>query len=109
MNDNSIASRVTRGVALLDEKLPGWDAYINTDILDMASFQDDVLNQLWKRVVTTPQVHVVDEVATELAKDGGDHSPAMRHHGFSSDRGINYVALTAEWKRVVLARRGGAK
>jgi hypothetical protein len=50
--DEPREARVARGVALLDEKRPGWRAEVNSDILDMASDTACVLGQLYGRYIS---------------------------------------------------------
>jgi hypothetical protein len=47
--DEPREARVARGVALLDEKRPGWRTQVNPDTLDMASDFNCVLGQLYGR------------------------------------------------------------
>lgn len=108
---DSIEIRVARGVALLDRTLADWDERIDLDRLDLestcgcilgqefADYADDFDNEDW-----TPY----DAAISELPIDG--YGDAWRY-GFDRHRnegGNEYADLTAEWKRVILARRGGA-
>lgn len=108
---DSIETRVARGAALLDNTLAGWDERIDLDKLDLASpcncilgqefagYADDFNDDGW-----TPY----DAAMIELPMDGYDDA---YHYGFDKLYGETTAAfrdLTAEWKRVILARRGGA-
>ena len=103
---DTIQARVACGVALLDEKLPGWVERIDLDTLNLASPCRCILGQTWDLPVG------VDYTAFALHADAldidGDEEVA---YGFNAggedwfeDEG-EYDALTAEWKRVILARR----
>lgn len=43
----TVEERVAKGVALLDDKRPGWRSEINTDILVMSDSRDCLLGQLY--------------------------------------------------------------
>jgi hypothetical protein len=47
MNIEAIAERVAAGAALLDEKIPGWRDEINIKTLDLVSFRQCILGQLF--------------------------------------------------------------
>jgi hypothetical protein len=98
---STIAERVTKGAALLDEREPGWWQRINLDTLD-----------LW-----SPCKCVLGQLATHLGDDWEWHTIVAQFglrpwtdadHGFNAD-GVQtkeqYDALTAEWKRVITERR----
>ena len=46
-NDFNVAARVANGVALLNEKVPGWRDRIDLQTFDINSFQKCVLAQLY--------------------------------------------------------------
>ena len=111
---DTIETRVAQGVALLDEQLPGWVDRIDLDTLNLASPCRCILGQTW------------DEWSDPTDEDDRYFLHAHRllgpaagvvaeaEHGFNS---VHYgrlmreefAALTAEWRRVILARRGGAR
>lgn len=121
MAADTIRARVARGVALLDEKLPGWAQQIDLDRLDLGNTCNCILGQGFEGhpdvdmkdwVVTSPFDIGVRELFAAAMPDQ-DHERAARVHGFDavSEPGYTaqeYAALTTEWKRVILARRGGA-
>ena len=49
--DEPREARVARGVALLDEKRPGWRTEVNPDTLDMNHDWDCVVGQLYGRFI----------------------------------------------------------
>jgi hypothetical protein len=111
----TIAERVAKGAALLDEKRPGWDAAIDLAVLDLESCRLCVIGQLFG-------------AAYEMAwagrwPDGGwlgpfsygvdalGLGPSLRAefaHGFDGRSG-EYADLTAEWRRLIAARRLAAE
>lgn len=44
-----ISENVKRGIALLDEKHPGWEREINIENLNLSSYEDCMLGQLFER------------------------------------------------------------
>ena len=107
----TIGSRVAAGVALLDREQPGWDAGIDLAVLDLSSCQKCIIGQLFGAG------HERDSAAfaAGLAKLGfpaiGDEDS---EHGFALLGGLasggmtadeEFGALTAEWRRVIAARR----
>jgi len=99
-------TRVARGAALLDEKLPGWDRRIDLDNLHLGSKCDCVLGQEFANDALGPLRFGYDVGLVELFN--GDEAEATRC-GFLAERSDDGVELlTAEWKRLILARRGGA-
>ena len=101
----STQDRVARGAALLDQAVPGWAERVNLFALDMGSTCKDVLGQLWADKAETDDPY---EEALAALFPGVDPC----EHGF--DIGPRYAetttfpALTFEWKRVIIGRRGGA-
>lgn len=110
----TIAERVARGAALLDEKLPGWDKDINLDRLDLSSSCRCVVGQLFVSNRLARVARLLGETLTPyagglitlgLGLDGEDYD-----YGFDkADEAGNYELLTAEWERLILARRAGAR
>ena len=104
---DSIETRVARGVALLDKTLADWDERIDLDRLDLRSTCNCVLGQ---EFANHPDVRGGDcqsyDVGLEaLLGDERDINRAAREHGFDSGYGASHAPLTAEWKRVIAARR----
>ena len=89
---STIAERVAAGAAFLDERKPGWDGQISLYHLNIASDCNCILGQL-----------------------GGGFFNGALDFGLTSDRQTRplgftgapslYRALTAEWRRVIEARR----
>lgn len=104
MTNQIIAARVAKGVALLDERRCGWwdeDSGTDLDQLDMGNCLLCVLGQEYGNY----------EDGWERLADLSDSDWAFEH-GFdvSEDTPLNeyasaYAALTAEWRRVITARR----
>ncbi len=93
---DTIAARVARGAALLDEKRPGWDARIDLAVLDLESCRQCVVGQLFG-----PE-YGHDPFGWGLAVLGIPVEAGR--HGFDTF-GEDFADLTAEWRRVVTARR----
>jgi hypothetical protein len=106
----TIPERIARGAALLDEKLPGWVDQIDLDRLDLGSPCRCILGQTWDGG-TIPGYSRFETHANALGL--GDDEEI--EHGFNASGGDyfedapEYRALTAEWKRVILARLAGAR
>lgn len=112
------AARVARGVALLDEKKPGWEHEIDLDGLDIASASRCITAQL-------SESSFYLEGMWELGLTGGNSGTYVTH-GFNADNGLRgcdgpccaglpvlpegytmeaaHAALNAEWRRVITAR-----
>jgi hypothetical protein len=102
---STIAERVAKGAALLDEHMPGWWKRIDLNRLEQVSPCGCVLGQLW-----------TDD---KYAEDGGywpalvalgiPARPAERpaEYGFAEPTSefAGYAALDDEWTRLIKARR----
>jgi hypothetical protein len=85
---------VARGVALLDERVPGWREKINVETLDMGDYCFCVLGQ---------QFGDFGEGLINLDFDLGDGDLA-REYGFQRLAGHSddeYQALTDAWREVI--------
>lgn len=101
-----VAERVTRGVALLDEKVPGWVDKVNVERLDVSNGVTCVLGQLYGAYNSGRAKLDLDEAqAAELGfqvrfpKGGtslGDLVVLL-----VAAFGDEYPALTKEWQRVI--------
>jgi hypothetical protein len=92
-------SNIERGMALLDEKVPGWDQRIDLRSLDVGSRMQCVVGQLFG---------VRDNDLLYLGYQAlGVKRP--RQYGFSLDWDLGYRAtyggLTTAWKRKIRERR----
>ena len=89
---STIAERVAKGAAFLDEREPGWDERIDLDRLDIDSNCRCILGQLHDKSYAT-----------------GRRALGLRGHGvglgFYPSASDSPHALTAEWERVITARR----
>ena len=93
----SYADRVRTGVALLDEKVPGWFERIDLDRLDMDSCARCVLGQLFGSFVR-------GSLAVGFDMSGNDEVAA----GFDLYYGeIGYRTLTRLWTYVIRQRQQG--
>lgn len=114
MTADTIPVRVARGVALLDEKRPGWRDRIDLDALDMRSSRDCVLGQLYAdhEDVDWPHRTAFHVGATELLGDVEDAAAYGFENGAEFrdlDAADEYAELTAEWRRVITGRLAGAE
>jgi hypothetical protein len=118
---DTIETRVAQGVALLDEKLPGWDERIDLDNLELdntcncilgqefchhpdVDMEDDGNDEGWP--AASPFDIGVRELFDAVRFTNPEH--AARSHGFDASSPSmpgEFDTLTAEWKRVILARR----
>lgn len=105
---DTITERVAKGAALLDREYPDWWQIIDLDALALASPCRCVLGQVY--------AHEVEPGGDgEDYEDGYDYAinqvPDLashdEHYGFDDDpeSGVTYSELTAEWRRVIEARR----
>jgi hypothetical protein len=108
-----IPERVARGVALLDEKCPGWDQKINVKALDIEDPANCVIGQVYKDsgIVGAFGIGATNLVGKKAY--GNDiNAPVLIEHGFSGTRrpgdDNEFDALTAAWKRAIRARRAAA-
>jgi hypothetical protein len=111
---DDIPERVTRGVALLDEKQPGWEALINLGHLDIGECENCVLGQVYRDQgpgsLTPFEAGAIDLIG-EYEYGFWNNAPALVLHGFSAGAGedVTFDVLTAEWKRVIQERRTAAE
>jgi hypothetical protein len=109
---DNVAEYVARGVALLDEKHPGWHTEIDLAVLALDDCSQCVLGQMFYDHVPDGyddsfQVGVKEVLG--MGPDDVDVAVLIRH-GFdvwpnrlTEDQA--YRDLTAEWKRVIAARQ----
>lgn len=111
MTADLIEARVALGMSLLDDTRPGWDVRIDLRHLDMRTTRQCVIGQEYAGHpdVLSGQANAFDVGTDELLADAADINVAIRAHGFDRDADhYDYIALAAEWRRAILARRGGA-
>jgi hypothetical protein len=92
--------RVSKGVALLDKHMPGWDKAINLTTLNVNSLHSCPLGQLYGN-------YCVGKIELQLM----GHNVAYRH-GFDVNGERTYsaceeymVKLTKRWRKVISKRR----
>jgi hypothetical protein len=105
---STIAERVARGAALLDEREPGWWQRIDLGRLDIGSTCRCVLGQLWDDAPelwfdeepddTNPYKRALNELRLYHGKD--------EDLGFDREDGEHYPPLTAAWRELIEERRG---
>jgi hypothetical protein len=107
--DETIQARVARGVALLDEKQPGWDALVDPRHLNIEDCGDCVLGQVYRNKgdgsLTAFEAGAVDLIGMD-DYHFWNNAPALVAHGFSAGAGENdaFDDLTDEWTRVIEGR-----
>jgi hypothetical protein len=109
----TIAERVAAGAAFLDEREPGWWERINLDELDLHSACRCVLGQLATDLgyVETGWGNILGRFELRRWRwsyefDGlPDTDVACGFNAGGNQAQEEYAALTAEWKRVIEARR----
>lgn len=90
----TVEERVSRGAALLDRKVPGWENRIDLDRLDISSTANCILGQLY-----SPTTSWVGEGYTNLYAVGMGTDISIL------DEYVDFPELKAEWKRVITERR----
>lgn len=89
MTDSTIASRVDRGISVLDKKDVGWRNHVDCAILNMYSHKDCVLGQIYESYyLGTLALKLTDGDAAILGFDA--ENPEDKKE---------YENLTNEWKR----------
>lgn len=116
MDTDLIEARVARGAALFDAKRPGWDDRIDLDRLDMLDTRTCVVGQ---EFAGQPEVRDgwgdpydlgTDVLFPHFVGNTSAIDGAAIEHGFDRQaRVYDYAELTAAWKRLILARRAGAR
>lgn len=101
----SDADRVRAGVALLDEKVPGWDQRINLKVLDLQYCNECVLGQLFGHFAEG--LNEVFQLSTSSRDDWLQLGAAI-DHGFDAREGRGYEVLRRLWTYVIRQRRAVA-
>jgi hypothetical protein len=100
---DTIATRVARGAALLDDRVPGWYDDIALKSLDQESISDCVLGQTFGSFPS----------GMEALFDGRCSADDSAPHGFGATHPTpvpnEFELLNIEWERVILARRGSSQ
>lgn len=100
MSDIDYASRVQRGIALLDQKWPAWATEINLDTLDIASGATCMTAQY----AASQGESGWEDGMEMLSLDESSYD----EHGFRTDdhhADTDYPALNGLWKAAILERR----
>jgi hypothetical protein len=115
----TVAERVAAGAAYLDEHDPEWwregvRNAISLSRLDLGDGNSCVLGQRCpaERMMRSHLNSPFDVQLRYITRGRGlwaELQPWAAQHGFATDRGCGYWRLTAEWKRIIKARRAGAK
>lgn len=105
---STLAERIARGAALLDEKVPGWPDKVDLDKLDLGSCSKCMVGQLTGTDYEKSGGKTYSDGIAELGLEWGTEDDT--NHGF--DRGYNedgsyysYPDLTAAWRAYILERR----
>ena len=100
---SDIATRVAKGVALLDERKPGWMDRINLITLDVQDPNMCILGQLYpvRDDDMFPDGFNKGISALSLCSDAQEHGVDCYPHHDILDQRQDYVYLTQEWKRVI--------
>lgn len=115
MAEINYEERVARGIALLDEKVPGWVEHIDLEKLDIMGGSQCVTAQVagWK----TDTFDFRDGMDLLGLWTNEDNGGSYTSHGFNAeadwardlpegyDQSAAYVELTRIWKRVISARQ----
>jgi hypothetical protein len=100
---STIAERVARGAALLDEREPGWWQRIDLSKLDLASTCRCVLGQLWiDMAIEDDEEDPYNMALRDLSLYHGRDEDL----GFDREDGEQYPPLTAAWRELIEERRG---
>jgi hypothetical protein len=102
MNTDDVATRVAKGVALLDERKPGWAGQIDLIKLDVEDPDRCILGQLYPVSEESFWPDGFNQGIDALEIDSGfeygvDCLPSERF----DEQQFDYVQLTREWKRVI--------
>jgi hypothetical protein len=95
--DEPREARVARGVALLDEKRPGWRTRVNPDTLDMADDFKCVLGQLYQAYLIALSALKINRV--QASRYGFDAVTDEHRLWDTVDAEID--ALTEAWRAVL--------
>src|SRR5258708_40306755 len=102
---STIAERVARGAALLDEKMPGWAEHIDLDTLNLASSCRCVLGQLHPNLEAPDDAYLdgLNHLDVSTTDDSG--------YGFdtSDEDDDEYERLTTTWRELIEARRAATR
>lgn len=120
MTEINYEERVARGIALLDEKFPGWAEHINLALFDIQDPSYCVLSYLsyWQ---TAYRSYAEGKVLLGLPTGGDNYDREATDHGFNVDsdpsdltlpRGYDmhyaFIDLTNVWRREIAARQEAA-
>jgi hypothetical protein len=106
--DTTIAERVAKGAALLDELVPDWWHRIDLTTLALVSPCQCVLGQLFPSPDYALSSYTNGLVALHLETYAGSDFGFDADTAGTDGEGGEYDALTTEWRRVIEERRGVA-
>ncbi len=95
---DTIAERVARGAALLDERRPGWAGEVNAERLEMNDCYECVLGQLFGGFIDGWAALDLDD------KDTPDCGFEAESHHNPPSHNPEYAALKAAWLAEIAAR-----
>lgn len=98
---STVAERVERGAALLDEKRPGWLDVIDVARLDIGSSCNCVGGQVGRALHLGTFVDVMGDLGLLVTEEAA--------YGFEHDTEAGYEDLTTAWRSLILARRAAAQ
>jgi hypothetical protein len=105
MNITLIESQVEKGVALLDEKVPGWETRVDPDALHMWNMRHCVLGQLFQDyMIGLRELGLSDESAVEY---GFDRRTSLLEDSIE-EINESWAALDSSWRSVIRSRRAAA-
>lgn len=98
-----MSPEVERGVALLDRVRPGWERDVNVMTIDIRSWKNCVLGQVYGSFSSALSILIREE-----SEFGIDFASS---HGFAVDarspewRTLIHAELASSWREAILARR----
>lgn len=93
--DERTDSRIDRCAALLDEKIPGWQDYVNFDRLDMGSSRWSIEGQIGRHKFGIPDPYKASHHVLSLLGLSEENDVA---HALQTDEYELYSELTYAWK-----------
>jgi hypothetical protein len=110
----TIADLIAAGMAVLDQRAPGWLDRIDLERLDMAFGVHEpspgscgcVLAQVDAQTKQSGVGHYIDARIRLIGDDADANGFEWAvDHGFNSDGDVDFEELTEAWRQVILARR----
>lgn len=101
----NVRAAVQAGAALLDEKVPGWYARVDTETLEMDNPRRCILGQVFKgasREYSSDYLYAVEALGLTVGTLGPPGIMDTHGMGFS---GAEWGILRLEWRAAIEARR----